>query len=130
LRGLNGQEWIESLFTHIPAGQLGFLIFVNVAIFCLAFFLDFFEIAFVVLPLVGPVAEKMGIDMTWFAILIAVNLQTSFMHPPFGIALYNLRSVAPISMKTADIYRGAVPFLAIQLLMVALLIAAPGIVLK
>jgi tripartite ATP-independent transporter DctM subunit len=130
LRGLHGQEWIESLFAHIPAGRLGFLIFVNVAIFCLAFFLDFFEIAFVVLPLVGPVAEKMGIDMTWFALLIAVNLQTSFMHPPFGIALYNLRSVAPASMKTTDIYWGAVPFLAIQLLMVALLIAVPGIVLK
>jgi tripartite ATP-independent transporter DctM subunit len=130
LRGLHGQEWIESLFAHIPAGRLGFLVFVNLAIFFLAFFLDFFEIAFVVLPLVGPVAEKMGIDMTWFALLIAVNLQTSFMHPPFGIALYNLRSVAPASMKTTDIYWGAVPFLAIQLLMVALLIAAPGIVLR
>ena len=130
LRGLHGQEWIESLFAHIPAGRLGFLVFVNLAIFFLAFFLDFFEIAFVVLPLVGPVAEKMGIDMTWFAILIAVNLQTSFMHPPFGIALYNLRSVAPASVKTTDIYWGAVPFLAIQLLMVALVIAAPGIVLK
>lgn len=130
LRGLNGQEWIESLFLHIPAGQLGFLIFVNAAIFCLAFFLDFFEIAFIVLPLVTPVAQKMGIDMTWFAVLIAVNLQTSFMHPPFGIALYNLRSVAPVSVKTTDIYWGAVPFLAIQLLVVGVLIAAPGIVLK
>lgn len=130
LRGLNGQEWIESLFAHIPAGQIGFLVFVNVAIFLLAFFLDFFEIAFIVLPLVAPVAVKLGIDMTWFAVLIAVNLQTSFMHPPFGIALYNLRSVAPPSVRTTDIYWGAVPFLAIQLLMVAILIAAPGIVLK
>lgn len=130
LRGLNGQEWIESLFRHIPAGQLGFLVFVNVAIFCLAFVLDFFEIAFIVLPLVGPVAAKLGIDMTWFAVLIAVNLQTSFMHPPFGIALYNLRSVAPASVKTTDIYWGAVPFVLIQLLVVGVLIAAPGIVLK
>jgi tripartite ATP-independent transporter DctM subunit len=130
LRGLDGQDWIETLFRHIPAGQLGFLIFVNVAIFCLAFFLDFFEIAFIVLPLVAPVAQKMGIDMTWFAVLIAVNLQTSFMHPPFGIALYNLRSVAPPAVKTTDIYWGAVPFLAIQVLMVAVLIAFPGIVLK
>jgi tripartite ATP-independent transporter DctM subunit len=130
LRGLGGHDWIETLFRHIPAGQLGFLIFVNVAIFALAFFLDFFEIAFIILPLVAPVAVKMGIDMTWFAVLVAVNLQTSFMHPPFGIALYNLRSVAPASVKTTDIYWGAVPFLAIQILMVAVLIAFPEIVLK
>jgi tripartite ATP-independent transporter DctM subunit len=130
LRGLHGHELIEALFAHIPAGQIGFLLFVNVAIFCLAFFLDFFKIAFIVLPLVTPVAAKLGIDMTWFAVLIAVNLQTSFMHPPFGIALYNLRSVAPSSVRTSDIYWGAVPFLAIQLLMVVILIAAPGIVLK
>ena len=121
--------WIESLFAHLPAGRLGFLVFVKVAIFGLAFFLDFFEIAFIVLPLAGPVAEKMGINMTWFAVLLAVNLQTSFMHPPFGIAIYNLRSVAPASVKTTDIYWGAVPFLAIQLLMVAVLIVAPAIVL-
>ena len=130
LRGLEGQEWIESLFSHIPAGQIGFLVFVNAAIFCLAFFLDFFEIAFIVLPLIEPVARKLGIDMTWFAVLIAVNLQTSFMHPPFGIALYNLRSIAPASVRTSQIYWGAVPFVLIQLLMVGILIAAPGIVLK
>ena len=130
LRGLEGQEWIESLFSHIPAGQIGFLVFVNIAIFCLAFFLDFFEIAFIVLPLVEPVARKLGIDMTWFAVLIAVNLQTSFMHPPFGIALYNLRSIAPASVRTSQIYWGAVPFVLIQLVMVAVLIAVPDIVLK
>ena len=130
LRGLEGQEWIESLFSHIPAGQIGFLLFVNVAIFCLAFFLDFFEIAFIVLPLVEPAARKLGIDMTWFAVLIAVNLQTSFMHPPFGIALYNLRSIAPASVRTSQIYWGAVPFVLIQLFMVAVLIAAPSIVLR
>ena len=127
-RGLDGHLWIESLFQHLPAGQLGFLVFINVAIFLLAFFLDFFEIAFIVLPLIAPVAHKLGIDMTWLAVLIAVNLQTSFMHPPFGIALYNLRSVAPASVRTPQIYWGAVPFLGIQLLMVAILIAAPAIV--
>jgi len=130
LRGLDGQEWIESLFAHIPAGRLGFLIFVNVAIFFLAFFLDFFEIAFIVLPLVAPIAAKLGIDMTWFAVLIAVNLQTSFMHPPFGIAIYNVRSVAPATVRSSQIYWGALPFLFIQLLMIAVLIAVPGIVLK
>lgn len=129
-RGLDGQLWIESLFRHIPAGQLGFLVFVNVAIFFIAFFLDFFEIAFIVLPLIAPVARKLGIDMTWLAVLLAVNLQTSFMHPPFGIALYNLRSVAPPAVQTTQIYRGAIPFLLIQLMVVALLIAAPSIVLR
>lgn len=127
-RGLDGPLWIESLFQHIPAGTIGFLLFTNAAIFLLAFFLDFFEIAFIVLPLVVPVAQKLGIDMIWLAVLIAVNLQTSFMHPPFGIALYNLRSVAPASVRTSQIYWGAVPFLCIQLLMVALLIVAPSIV--
>ncbi len=127
-RGLDGQLWLESLFRQLPAGELGFLIFVNVAIFLLAFFLDFFEIAFIVLPLIAPIAQKLGIDMTWLAVLIAVNLQTSFMHPPFGIALYNLRSVAPASVRTTQIYWGAVPFLLIQLLVVAILIALPGIV--
>lgn len=127
-RGLDGHRWIESLFQHLPAGQIGFLIFINVAIFVLAFFLDFFEIAFIALPLIAPVAQKLQIDMTWLAVLIAVNLQTSFMHPPFGIALYNLRSVAPRSVRTQQIYWGAVPFLLIQLLMVGILIAVPEIV--
>jgi tripartite ATP-independent transporter DctM subunit len=129
-RGLDGQQWIESLFAHLPAGPLGFLVFVNVAVFLLAFFLDFFEIAFIVLPLIEPVARKLGIDMTWLAVLLAVNLQTSFMHPPFGLALYNLRNVAPPAVRTTQIYRGAIPFLLIQLTLVALLIAMPSIVLK
>lgn len=127
-RGLDGQFWIESVFQHIPAGKLGFLMFANAAIFFLAFFLDFFEIAFIVLPLIVPVAHTLGINMTWLAVVIAVNLQTSFMHPPFGIALYNLRSVAPHSVRTSDIYWGALPFLLIQLCMVAFLIAFPGLV--
>lgn len=129
-RGLDGQVWIESLFQHLPAGQLGFLVFINVAIFLIAFFLDFFEIAFIVLPLIAPVARKLGIDMTWLAVLLAVNLQTSFMHPPFGIALYNLRSVTPATVPTSQIYRGAIPFLIIQLALVAVLIAVPSIVLR
>lgn len=127
-RGLDGHLWIEALFQHLPAGRLGFLVFVNVVVFFLAFFLDFFEIAFIVLPLVAPVADKMGIDMTWLAVLLAVNLQTSFMHPPFGIALYNLRSVAPAEVETTQIYWGAVPFILIQLVMVGMLIAFPNIV--
>jgi tripartite ATP-independent transporter DctM subunit len=127
-RGLEGHLWIESLFKFLPPGQVGFIVFVNVAIFFLAFFLDFFEIAFIVLPLIAPIARHLGIDMVWFTVLLAVNLQTSFMHPPFGIALYNLRSVTPSSVPTPQIYWGAVPFLALQILMVGLLIAVPQIV--
>lgn len=127
-RGLNGHLWIEALFQHIPAGQFGFLVFINLGIFFLAFFLDFFEIAFIVLPLIAPIAHKSGIDMVWLTVLLAVNLQTSFMHPPFGIALYNLRSVAPRSVTTLEIYLGAIPFLLIQLVMVIILILAPSIV--
>lgn len=127
-RGLDGHLWIEDLFQHLPAGRLGFLLFVNAVIFFLAFFLDFFEIAFIVLPLIAPVAERMRIDMTWLAVLIAINLQTSFMHPPFGIALYNLRSVAPAEVETTEIYWGAIPFVLIQLFTVCVLIAFPHIV--
>jgi tripartite ATP-independent transporter DctM subunit len=127
-RGLDGHLWIDSVFKYLPAGQVGFILFINIAIFFLAFFLDFFEIAFIVLPLIAPVARQMGIDMVWLTVLLAVNLQTSFMHPPFGIALYNLRSVAPISVRTKQIYWGAVPFLLIQLLMVVLLVAVPQLV--
>jgi tripartite ATP-independent transporter DctM subunit len=129
-RGLEGHVWIEEVFRHLPAGQIGFLIILNVAIFLLAFFLDFFEIAFIVLPLIGPIARGMGVDMVWLAVVIAVNLQTSFMHPPFGIALYNLRSVTPRTVATASIYWGAVPFIALQLSVVAALIAAPQLVVQ
>ena len=127
-RGLNGHLWIESLFSQGPAGALSFVVFVNVVVFLLAFVLDFFEIAFIVLPLLGPIAHKLGVDMVWLSVLLAVNLQTSFMHPPFGIALYNLRTVAPPSVRTVDIYWGALPFIGLQLAMVGLLIAVPGIV--
>jgi TRAP-type mannitol/chloroaromatic compound transport system permease large subunit len=127
-RGVNGDLWVEHLLTGLPGGALGFLIFVNLLVFLLAFFLDFFEIAFIILPLLAPVAEKLGIDLVWFGVLIGVNLQTSFMHPPFGFALFYLRSVAPPQVRTADIYWGAVPFLGIQLFMVALIVAFPELV--
>ena len=129
-RGLDGDLWVEHLLTGLPGGQTGFLVFVNVLIFLLSFFLDFFEIAFILLPLLGPVADKLGIDLVWFAVLIAVNMQTSFMHPPFGFALFYLRSVAPPSVRTMEIYMGAIPFIIIQLIMVGLLIAFPGLVLN
>lgn len=127
-RGLDGDLWVERLLSGLPGGQTGFLVFVNALVFVLSFFLDFFEIAFILLPLLGPVADKMGIDLVWFAVLIAVNMQTSFMHPPFGFALFYLRSVAPPAVRTVDIYLGAIPFIIIQLIMVGLLIAFPGLV--
>ena len=94
-RAVNGDIWVEHLLTGLPGGQIGFLIVVNILVFVLAFFLDFFELAFIIVPLLGPVAEKLGIDLIWFGILLGVNMQTSFMHPPFGFALFYLRSVAP-----------------------------------
>ncbi|MBH2010086.1 MAG: TRAP transporter large permease subunit [Xanthomonadaceae bacterium] len=140
-QGVDGPRWVEHLLTGMPGGQLGFLILVNVLIFFLAFFLDFFELSFIVVPLLAPVAQKLGIDLIWFGVLLAVNMQTSFMHPPFGFALFYLRSVAPIKpytdrltqktiapVTTMEIYWGAVPFVLIQIIMVGLIIAFPGIV--
>jgi tripartite ATP-independent transporter DctM subunit len=127
-RAVNGDLWVEHLLLGLPGGQLGFLIVVNILVFVLAFFLDFFELSFIVVPLLGPVAEKLGIDLIWFGVLLGVNMQTSFMHPPFGFALFYLRSVAPNSVKTTDIYWGAIPFVCIQIIMVAIIIAFPGIV--
>lgn len=127
-RGINGDLWVEHLLTSLPGGTAGFLIVVNLLFFFLAFFLDFFELAFILVPLVGPVADKMGIDLIWFGVLLSVNMQTSFMHPPFGFALFFLRSVAPKEVKTTDIYWGAVPFVLIQLVMVALIIAFPKLI--
>lgn len=127
-QALDGDEWVEALFSDLPGGALGFLILVNLLVFLLAFFLDFFEIAFIVVPLLAPVAAKLGIDPVWFGVLLGINMQTSFMHPPFGFALFYLRSVAPKTLRTADIYWGAVPFLLIQLCMVALVLAFPGLV--
>lgn len=140
-RGINGDLWVEDLLINMPGGEWGFLIFVSVLIFLLAFFLDFFELAFIIVPLVGPVAEKLGIDLIWFGVLLAVNMQTSFMHPPFGFALFFLRSVAPredykdkvtgkmvAKVTTGQIYWGSVPFIVIQLLMVAAVMLFPGMV--
>jgi GntP family gluconate:H+ symporter len=140
-QGVDGAKWVEHLLSSVPGGQVGFLIVVNLLIFFLAFFLDFFELSFIVVPLLAPVAEKMGIDLIWFGVLLGVNMQTSFMHPPFGFALFFLRSVAPAKeytdkltkkliqpVTTMQIYWGAVPFVIIQIIMVGLIIAFPGIV--
>ncbi|MGN6389085.1 MAG: TRAP transporter large permease [Burkholderiaceae bacterium] len=127
-RGVNGDLWVEHLLVALPGGNVGFLIAVNLLFFVLAFFLDFFELAFILVPLVGPVADKLGIDLIWFGVLVSVNMQTSFMHPPFGFALFYLRSVAPKEVKTSDIYFGAIPFVLVQIVMVGLIIAFPGMV--
>jgi TRAP-type mannitol/chloroaromatic compound transport system permease large subunit len=127
-RGVNGDLWVEHLLSSLPGGNVGFLIVVNLLFFFLAFFLDFFELAFILVPLVGPVADKLGIDLIWFGVLLGVNMQTSFMHPPFGFALFYLRSVAPKEVKTSDIYWGAIPFVLIQVIMVALIISFPNVI--
>ncbi|MDH5536909.1 MAG: TRAP transporter large permease subunit [Betaproteobacteria bacterium] len=128
-RAVDGDLWVERLLVDLPGGALGFLIVVNILVFLLAFFLDFFEIAFIIIPLLAPVAAKLGIDLIWFGVILGVNMQTSFLHPPFGFALFYLRSVAPREVKTSDIYWGAVPFVAIQLIMVALVVSFPQMVL-
>ncbi len=126
--GVEGHLWVEHLLSDLPGGQVGFLIVVNLLIFVLAFFLDFFELSFIVVPLLAPAAEKLGIDLIWFGVLLGVNMQTSFMHPPFGFALFYLRSVAPPSVRTTQIYWGAVPFVIIQIIMVAIIIGFPQLV--
>jgi len=127
-QGMDGGHWVKHLLSGLPGGVIGFLIFVNIFIFVLAFFLDFFEIAFIVIPMLVPAAEALGIDLVWFGVLICINMQTSFMHPPFGFALFYLRGIAPKSVRTTDIYMGAIPWLAIQLIMVAVVIFWPGLV--
>ncbi len=124
-QGVEGSLWIEHLLSGLPGGQVGFLVFVNIFVFVLAFFLDFFEIAFIVIPLLAPVAAKLGIDLVWFGVLICVNMQTSFMHPPFGFALFYLRGIAPKEVRSADIYWGAVPWVGLQLVLVAIVIFWP-----
>ncbi len=124
-QGVDGSLWIEHLLAKLPGGATGFLIFANVFIFFLAFFLDFFEIAFIVIPLLAPVAAKLGIDLVWFGVLICVNMQTSFMHPPFGFALFYLRGIAPKEVRSADIYWGAIPWVGLQLVLVAIVIFWP-----
>src|SRR5215468_6521130 len=139
--GVSGHIWVESLLTSLPGGQLGFLLFVNAFVFVLAFFLDFFELAFIVIPLLGPAADHLGIDLIWFGVILGVNMQTSFLHPPFGFALFYLRSVAPREsfldritgkltpgITTGQIYWGAAPFVVIQLLAVISVIMFPSMV--
>ena len=125
-QGVGGKVWIEDMLTSLPGGQVGFLVFVNAFIFVVAFFLDFFEIAFIIIPLLAPVASKLGIDLVWFGVLICANIQTSFMHPPFGFALFYLRGIAPPSIKTSDIYMGAIPWVFLQVILVAIVIFWPG----
>lgn len=140
-QGVGGSHWVQHLLTQLPGGQVGFLIFAALFVFVLAFFLDYFELAFIVIPLLGPAASALGIDLIWFGVLIAMVMQTSFMHPPFGFALFFLRSVAPAGeyvdavtgkkirgVSTAEIYWGAIPFLVLQLVMVGLLIVFPSLV--
>jgi len=139
----DGHIWVEHLFDKLPGGELGFLLVVNVLVFILGCFIDFFEIAFIVVPILAPVASSMNIDLVWFGVILAMNLQTSFLTPPFGFALFYLRSVAPKSdykdrvtgqlipaVTTAQIYKGSIAFIILQLIMVAAVIAFPGLVLE
>jgi tripartite ATP-independent transporter DctM subunit len=141
--GVDGHVWVENLLTGLPGGQIGFLIVVNLLVFVLAFFLDFFELAFIVVPLVGPAAAHLGIDLIWFGVLLGINMQTAFMHPPFGFSLFYLRSVAARApykdrvtgtltqpITTGQIYWGAVPFVVIQVLMIGITIAFPSMVMR
>jgi TRAP-type mannitol/chloroaromatic compound transport system permease large subunit len=124
-QGVGGKVWIEDMLTSLPGGQVGFLIFVNIFIFVIAFFLDFFEIAFIIVPLLAPVAAKLGIDLIWFGVLICANIQTSFMHPPFGFALFYLRGITPPAVKSSEIYWGAIPWVVLQVILVVILIFWP-----
>lgn len=136
--GINGHVWVEELFIGLPGGEWGFLIAVNILVFILGCFIDFFEIAFIVVPLLAPVADKFGIDLVWFGVILAMNMQTSFLTPPFGFALFYMRSIAPSSpwfdkisgrtiagVSTTQIYRGAVAFIVLQVIMIAVVLAFP-----
>ena len=127
-RGLNGDIWIEELLTNLPGGVAGMLVVANLSIFVLGFFLDFFEIAFILLPLLVPAAQLLGIDLVWFGVMVGMNLQTSFLTPPFGFALFYLRGVAPPEVRTTQIYRGAIPFIVIQLIGLSLIVIYPELV--
>jgi tripartite ATP-independent transporter DctM subunit len=133
-QGVDGNKWVEHMLSNLPGGQIGFLVAVNVFVFFLAFFLDFFEIAFIIVPMLAPVADKLGIDLIWFGVLLCVNMQTSFMHPPFGFALFYLRGIADTlykekrlekPIKSSDIYLGSIPWVIMQLILVAVVIFVP-----
>ncbi|MCP4004855.1 MAG: TRAP transporter large permease subunit [bacterium] len=127
-RGLYGDIWIEDLLTNLPGGKIGLLIVANLAIFVLGFFLDFFEIAFILLPLLIPAARVLNIDLVWFGVMVGMNLQTSFLTPPFGFALFYLRGVAPPEVSTTSIYKGVIPFIVIQLIGLGLIVIFPELV--
>ncbi len=127
-RGLNGDLWIEGILTNLPGGIIGLLVVANISIFVLGFFIDFFEIAFIIIPLLAPAASLLGVDLVWFGVMVGMNLQTSFLTPPFGFALFYLRGVAPPEVTTAQIYRGALPFIGIQLVGLLLIILYPQLV--
>ncbi|MBH8551629.1 TRAP transporter large permease subunit [Nostocaceae cyanobacterium CENA357] len=127
-RGLNGDRFMFDVLANLPGGKIGFLVISMTAIFILGFFIDFFEIAFIVVPLFVPIAQQLNIDLVWYGVILGANLQTSFLTPPFGFALFYLRGVAPLEVTTTDIYRGAIPFILLQLLVLVLIIAFPGIV--
>jgi tripartite ATP-independent transporter DctM subunit len=139
--GIDGHIWVEHLMTATPGGVIGFLIIANLLVFFLAFFLDYFELAFIIIPLLAPAADALGIDLIWFGVMLAINMQTAFIHPPFGFSLFYLRSVAPSRpykdrltgamiqpVTSGQIYLGALPFLVMQLAMVGVVIAFPQLV--
>ncbi|MEM9266988.1 MAG: TRAP transporter large permease subunit [Cyanobacteria bacterium P01_F01_bin.13] len=127
-RGLRGDSLIFDVLTNLPGGNAGFLVVSMLTVFFLGFFIDFFEIAFIVIPLFAPVAQQLGMDLVWYGVIIGANMQTSFLTPPFGFALFYLRGVAPKNVSTGNIYRGVVPFIALQLVVLVAIIAFPGLV--
>lgn len=127
-RGLRGDRFIFNALTNLPSGDIGFLVVSMVTIFILGFFIDFFEIAFIVVPLFAPIAQQIGIDLVWYGVIIGANMQTSFLTPPFGFAPFYLRGVAPKEITTGNIYRGVVPFIALQLIVLVAIIAFPPLV--
>jgi tripartite ATP-independent transporter DctM subunit len=127
-RGLNGDRFMFDVLSNLPGAEVGFLVVSMAVVFILGFFIDFFEIAFIVVPLFVPVAQQLGLNLVWYGVVLGANLQTSFLTPPFGFALFYLRGVAPPEVTTGDIYRGAVPFVILQLLIMVLIIVFPGLV--
>ncbi|NET37803.1 MAG: TRAP transporter large permease subunit, partial [Cyanothece sp. SIO1E1] len=127
-RGLNGDRFMFDVLANLPGGQIGFLLVSMVTVFALGFFIDFFEIAFIVVPLFAPVAQQLGMNLVWYGVVLGANLQASFLTPPFGFALFYLRGVAPPEVTTGHIYRGVIPFILLQLLVLAIIVTFPEIV--
>jgi len=127
-RGVYGDVWIDNLLLNIPGGKWGLIFIANLVIFILGFFIDFFEIVFIVIPMIAPTAAKLGIDMVWFGVMIGMNLQTSFLTPPFGFSIFYLKGVSPPELKTTHVYRGVIPFIIIQLIALTVMIVYPEIV--